>query len=52
MQEAEQQIEKLLAAHAFTADSFLKTAIAINADDELRQKTVAMINEERKKAQT
>jgi len=52
MQEAEHQIEKLLEAHAFTADSFLKTAMAINADDELRQKTVAMINEERKKART
>ena len=52
MEEAEQQIEKLLEAHAFTADSFLKTATAINADDELRQKTVAMINEERKKART
>jgi len=37
MHEAEQQqIEKLPEAHAFTADSFLKTAI--NADDELRQK--------------
>ena len=52
MQEAEQRIEKLLEAHAFTADSFLKTALAVSADDELRQKTVAMINEERKKVRT
>lgn len=52
MQEAEHQIEKLLEGHAFTADSFLKTARAISTDDELRQKTVAMINEERQKMRT
>jgi hypothetical protein len=49
MQEAEHKIERLLEAHAFTADSFLKIAAVINADDELRMKTLAMINEERKK---
>jgi hypothetical protein len=47
--EAAAKVEQALDVHGFTPDSFQKTFVLVNADDELRNKALELIAAEREK---